>query len=262
MSIVEGIWPAADDIGAVVVNRTLQAAEPELQLGAEAILLVAGRELSIRVAGVTEDVAPPTLYTNPATLAQAVGQSGTAGTLRIATQPGYEAEVATAVEERLIDNGWFPSFLMTRSALRTSMIDHFLILLALLSLAALASVIVGTLGLTTSMSLNVLERTREIGITRAMGATASKMRQIVLTEGAAVVALSVVIAVLISMPLSAGISYLVGQHGLYVAVPLVISPVAIGAWIVIAAVVTFVACLAPAQRAVKLPVQEVLLYES
>ena len=261
LPMVEGRWPAADEVGAVVVNRTLQADEPALQLGAEVALLVVGRETTVRVVGVTEDVSPPTLYTNPATLDRAVGQSGTAGTLRIVTEPGAEASVATAVEETLIDNGWFPSFLMTRQALRTSMIDHFLILLSLLSLAALAAVAVGALGLSTSMSLNVLERTREIGITRSMGATAGKIRQIILTEGAAITALSLILAVLLSIPLSAGVSYLIGKHGLYIAVPLVISPLAIGTWVFVAAVVTTVACLVPARRAMRLPVQEVLLYE-
>ena len=262
LPVAEGRWPEPDEHGAVVVSRNLQADEPGLQLGAEVALVVAGQATPVRVVGVLEDVTPASMYTNPVTFEAVTGQVGSAGALRIVTTDTIDdVRVATAVEETLIDADWFPSFLMTRSVCRDSMIDHFLILLFLLSAVAIASIIVGGLGLATSMSLNVLERTREIGMTRAIGGSNRIVLQMLLLEGVAITSTSVLCAIVLSVPLSAIVSFLVGNHGLYVAVPLIISPLAIGGWMVAATGVMVLAILWPARSALLTPVHTTLAYE-
>ncbi|NOK80928.1 MAG: ABC transporter permease [Chloroflexi bacterium AL-W] len=261
LPITEGRWPEPDEQGAVVVSRNLQADEPGLQLGADIALVVSGQPTQVQIVGVLEDVTPASMYTNPLTLEAVTGQAGSTGALRIVTNTTDDAHVATAVEETLIDAGWFPSFLMTRSVFRDSMIDHFLILLFLLSAVAVASVIVSGLGLATSMSLNVLERRREIGVTRAIGGSNRTVLRILLLEGAAITVSSVLLAIVLSVPLSAIVSFLVGNHGLYVAVPLIISPFAIGGWVIVAIIVTALAIVWPAQSMIRIPVHNTLTYE-
>jgi putative ABC transport system permease protein len=261
LPLAEGNWPRANDAGAVVVSRNLQAAEPGLTLGAEVTLLLGERRALVRVVGVLEDVSPPAFYTTPATLELLTGQPNSAGALRLVTEGGRQQAVATALEGALINVGYFPSFLMTRDTLRTSMVDHFLILLLLLLDAALASVVVGGLGLATSTSLNVLERQREIGIVRAIGATRRTVLRMLLLEGTAVMMASLLVAIVLALPLSAAVSWLVGRYGLHVAVPLVVSPWAIGAWALVAAVLTTLAYILPARDALRLPTREVLVYE-
>jgi putative ABC transport system permease protein len=62
--------------------------------------------------------------------------------------------------------------------------------------------LIGGLGLASMMSLNVLDRTRELGIMRAIGATTQNVLQIILLEGAFIGALSWVLAVILSIPYS------------------------------------------------------------
>lgn len=259
--VAEGRWPAPDELGAVVVSRNLQADEPGLELGADATLVFFDRRTPVRVVGVLEDVSPAALYTNQVTLDAVTGLPGVAGALRIVTEPGAATQVASTLEDALVTSGWFPSFIMTRAVLRASMVDHFLIILILLGAAALAAILVGGLGLATSMSLNVLERTREIGIIRAIGATRMDVVRLLLLEGGAVALASVALAVLLSIPLSAIVTYLTGRHGLYVAVPLILTPAAMVGWLIVALLVAVVACLWPAQRAVRVPVRDVVAYE-
>ena len=262
LPVAAGRWPEPDERGVVVVSRNLQADEPGLQLGADVALVVAGQTTPVRVVGILEDVTPASMYTNPVTFETVTGQTGRAGALRIVTTATVDdTRVATAIEETLIDADWFPSLLMTRAVFRDSMIDHFLILLFLLSAVAIASIIVGGLGFATSMSLNVLERTREIGVTRAIGSSNRTVLQILLLEGATITSASVLCAVVLSLPLSAVVSWLVGNHGLYVAVPLIISPIAIGSWIIVAISVTVLAILWPARNALRTPVHTTLTYE-
>ena len=56
----------------------------------------------------------------------------------------------------------------------------FSIIVAILILMALLLAAVGGLGLTTTMSINMIERIREIGVLRAIGASNFSVRQIVL----------------------------------------------------------------------------------
>ena len=259
--VAEGRWPQPDEQGAVVVSHNLQAAEPGLELGARRNLVVAGRATPVEVVGVMDDVSPPGFYTNAATMMALLGQEEVSGALRVRTVPGEEMRVATALEEQIISAGWFPSFLMTVATLRSSMVDHFLILLILLSVIAALSLLVGGLGLATSMSLNVLERTREIGVTRALGASRGTVRRVVLLEGASIATVSVLLAMLLSLPLTVLAAFLVGEHGLHVEVPVVVVPAAVSIWIVLATVLTVLACWWPARQATQLPVRETLAFE-
>ena len=74
------------------------------------------------------------------------------------------------------------------------------ILLLLAAMAALFSV-VGGLGLLGTMSLNVLERTGEFGVVRAVGATGPAVLSIVLVEGLSVAALSWLAGSVLAVPL-------------------------------------------------------------
>jgi putative ABC transport system permease protein len=262
LPVAEGRWSRPDEVGAVVVSRNIVAHEPGVRLGEPLTLVVGERRIPVSVVGILEDVAPPGLYTNAPTLALVAGQANMAGALRLTTEPGAQARVATAVEQALVDAGWLPSFLMTRDAYRASLIDHFAILLTLLLAAALAAVLVGGLGLATSVSLSVLERRRELGILRAMGATRRTVLRTLLLEGALVGGVSVLLAVVIALPLSAAVVNLTGTRGLYVAVPLVVSPVALLGWLLLAAVLTVVACSLPVRHALRRPTYEALAHET
>ncbi len=81
----------------------------------------------------------------------------------------------------------------TQNNLLFTVVVAFLILMALL-LAA-----VGGLGLTTTMSINIMERVREVGVLRAIGASNASVRQIVLAEGIAMAVISWVLGALISL---------------------------------------------------------------
>jgi putative ABC transport system permease protein len=111
------------------------------------------------------------------------------------------------------------------------------------------------------MSLNVIERTREIGVMRAIGASDWAVRQIFVVEGALTAILSWAAGALIALPLSRLLSDQVGL--LFIEVPLSysFSLTSVLLWLVLAIVLGVLASLGPAWHASRLTVHEVLAYE-
>ncbi|AQG79602.1 FtsX-like permease family protein [Spirosoma montaniterrae] len=259
--VVGGTLPNPNQAGALIVSRGMQGRLPGLQLGASATLLAGGKRLPVRVVTVIEEIAEPALYATPATLSQLTIDANLAGALRIETELGRQNDVAGAIEEVLVSRGAFPLVAMTNAVLRQSMLDHIVILLICLTSAAIAVLLVGTLGMGTSLSLNVIERWREIGVIRAMGGTNQSVFRLLLTEGFVMTTLSVGLAVLLSLPLTAGAGKVVGAHGLYVTLPFVFRLDALALWLGVAVTVTLLTVWLTTRRSLQVPVREVLAYE-
>lgn len=261
--LVQGRWVSGESQAVeIVVNRQLLALEPHLSVGASATLFVGDRRSLATIVGVIEEVAPASAYIAPTGMQRVLGASNVSGGARIVLRDGVDdAQIVAELEEVLTAEGWFPVYLMTRAQLRTAMVDHFMILLAVLIALALAAVLVGVLGLATTTSINVLERQREIGVSKAMGASAWMVRWMILTEGASTTAASLVLAIALSVPSSVFVGFIAGSHGLHVSLPYKTSAEAIFAWVLLSSLATIVACLGPAEQAVRRPVRHLITYE-
>jgi putative ABC transport system permease protein len=143
----------------------------------------------------------------------------------------------------------------TQNNLLFTVVVAFLILMALL-LAA-----VGGLGLTTTMSINIMERVREVGVLRAIGASNGSVRQIVLAEGIAMAVISWIVGALISLGLAPLFSAQLGLALIKIPLQYHYSFLGAAAWFFILLVIAAGASLAPARNAVRLTVREVLAYE-
>ena len=76
------------------------------------------------------------------------------------------------------------------------------ILVTFLLIMALLTAVVGSMGLMGTMGMNVLERTREIGIMRSIGAVDSEIMRTVIVEGMVIGGISWLIGVLLSFPIT------------------------------------------------------------
>ena len=142
-----------------------------------------------------------------------------------------------------------------RNVLLFTVVVAFLILMALL-LAA-----VGGLGLASTMSINMLERVREVGILRAIGASNVSVRQIVLAEGIAIAVVSWGVGTALSFFTSPIFSRELGLALIKIPLRYQYSFAAAGIWFFILLAIAIVASLGPARTAVRMTVREVLAYE-
>ncbi len=130
----------------------------------------------------------------------------------------------------------------------------------LLGTAALIAA-VGGLGLANTLELSVMERTREIGVLRSLGARNHVIRQMVITESITICLISSVIAAVLSNPIGRLLCDLIGNALLARKLTYEFSSVGLLLWMILISTLSLLASLAPAQSAIKLTVRDTLAYE-
>jgi putative ABC transport system permease protein len=131
----------------------------------------------------------------------------------------------------------------------------------MLLIMAILMAAVGGLGLMGTMSLNVLERTREIGVMRAIGASNGAIRGIVMVEGMMIGMISWLIGVLLAIPLGQLLSDALGAIIFQTPLHYTVAPDGVVIWFIVVVVISTLATILPAQNASRLTVREVLAYE-
>ena len=127
-------------------------------------------------------------------------------------------------------------------------INFFLnIIYALLGLA----VIIAVLGIINTLALSVIERTREIGLLRAVGLSRSQLRQMVRLESVIVAVLGAVLGVVMGIAFGVALQRAIADEGIDV---LAIPWLRLGGFVLVAALVGVLAAVIPARRAARLDV--------
>jgi putative ABC transport system permease protein len=111
------------------------------------------------------------------------------------------------------------------------------------------------------MSLNVLERTREIGVMRAIGASDGAVLRIVVVEGVIIGVLSWLIGTLLALPLSRFLSDMVGRSIMEADLSYTFSTQGALLWLALVIILATLASSWPARNATRVTVRDVLAYE-
>lgn len=260
--VLAGRWLHAGDDGVVVLNHLAAAGARDAKIGGTITISVDGRPQTWRVVGIVRDLgSPATAYVPSSTLARATGAPDTTELLYVACGGEGRDEVIRQVESSLEKAGLGIDVSIPVSLLRSAVGGHMAVLLGLLLGLAALMTLVGVLGLTAAMSTGVVERTRELGVMQAVGASPSLVLRVILAEGLFVGLLSSVLAVLLSLPLTALVGGILGRLAFRVPLPLVVAPGAVLTWIAIAIAASALATAVPAWRASRMTVREALAFD-
>lgn len=263
--IVSGRGLLPGDTHAILLNSKISADEG-IRVGDQITLTLGGRKSDWTVAGLVLNVNNNQRdnFVPLDTLARETG-SVNRGAMVMLTCDRHKAgddqtlmrNLRAAYAARHIEELDFQSANQVREQGKT---QFNIITYLMLSMAILAAV-VGSLGLMGALSLNVVERGREIGVMRAIGATSPAVAGIFICEGVLIGVLSWLIALPLSYPGAQAFSNLVG--GMLMSLPLNFSYSASGVliWLVMVVTLSTLASLLPAMRATRLSVNEALAYE-
>ena len=255
--LAAGRWFQRGEVEALVVNSALAARYPQMKPGRVVEFQLGPARLKWTVVGITrEPFVQPMAYV-PRALYDA-HHPGSVNSLRLAVA---DDSVRARLERNLNAEGLRVGGSMTNADTRIGFDQHMLMLYVFLLVVSAIIAAVGALGLMTTMSLNVLERRREMGVLRAIGATPSAIRLIVAAEGAVIGLLSWTLAALLAWPVSkvAGdtLIRLMFRGGL----DFVFELPGLAIWLAVVMTLSIAASVLPAWHASRGSVREALAYE-
>ena len=262
-TIIEGRWLNTAGANEVVLNQL--ARNSEMKIGDEISLSLEDKPTTWKIIGFTEDVgSSATAYVSIQTFSKLNESPDQIKMVRI----GYEdrSKYNVSNKNREIDNVLEELHVSVSSStpvwlLHNAVAAHMKVLVNSLLAMAVLMAVVGTFGLTSTISMSVLERTREIGVMRAIGATPKKIRSLIVSEGLIIGVLSIALAFVVSIALSYFMGKFIGHISFKTPLTLTISLLAILIWILIVVIGSCVATILPAKKANVVTTREALSYE-
>ncbi len=267
-----GRWLDPKDTYAIVLNKKL-AEDEEIEVGDWITVRYSEKkERDYQVVGLIFD---PILTTftlvNRDALLHDTGSSGRAQSLWIKTkESGVEVEesMAKALRQYYAENGIEVSAQRgifgigsdSTTATANQFVQQFNFLLVLLGIMAVVIGAVGSIALSGALSLSVMERRREIGVMRAIGASSWTIFKMFIGEGLILGWLSWAIAVPLSIPAGRLMASVLGS-AFQIDILYKFEPTGIILWFMIITFLSVVASWLPARSATKISVRESLAYQ-
>lgn len=265
-----GQWlPAYSNSGRfnVVLPSSLLAEEEGLAVGGTIRLKLRDREEDFDIVGILETNAQDSsdFYAYYETVARFNDTPNTTNRVLMNMEPSVEISQFQSISDELNDyledrNIQVANIFLTSDIIKNITQGFNSLVAMLVGMAVLVAIVAG-LGLTGTMSLNVLERTREIGVMRAVGAGSTSIRLIFMGEGVMIGILSFMVALPLSFLGTAAFSNLIGIVLFGSPLPMILTPVGIIVWLVIVLSVSSIASITPANRASQISIREAISYE-
>jgi putative ABC transport system permease protein len=264
--LVEGRWIEPQDVRKMAVSEGLKKSLPDLQAGDFINLRINGRDERWQVVGLFKFVDQQGIigYAPFEYISVMNKQANRAFSYRVVTvqhDRPYQDAKAEELDKYLRDKGFKVRVAQAGSASLDLAVESLDILVTFLLIMAILTAIVGSMGLTGTMGMNVLERTREIGITRAIGADDRAVMRTVIAEGVVIGMISFVLAIVLSIPFTYGLSYIVSLAVFQTPIAVVFTYMGYAIWLALVLVLSAVASVLPARNAARLTIREVLAYE-
>lgn len=249
----------ADDNSVLLSHEASQ--EFDLPMGKTfALPTIAGDTVELLVAGIYDGDTTGALFShlivNPDTYAQ-LGDARTVDQIKVALEDGADAEaVRRALEDATSE---LPTVVVTdNEEYADTLVGQFDqaigIIYALLALA----IVISVLGIVNTLGLSIHERTREIGLLRAVGMTRPQLRRLVTLESVIVAVLGSVLGLVLGIIFGAVLVELLKDSGI---TRLVIPWGQLAVFLVLSGVFGVIAAIGPARRATRMNVLEAIAEE-
>ena len=267
--LLEGRWIETGDTQAITVNEPFRMLIPNLKVGDTLQLKIAGKVYDMKVVGFFQlagESGGSIGYTTYSFLSDAIHEPNRAQLFRVTASQSKlnlsdQDALGRALEKQLVAENFDVQQVESGHSLTATTANGLSILTDFLLIMALLTAIVGSIGLAGTMSMNVLERTREIGIVRAIGASDRAVINLVMAEGVLIGLMSWALGTALSFPITSLMSNAIIESLFGATAKFTFSPEGVILWLVIVLVLSALASVLPARNAASLTIREVLAYE-
>jgi len=264
--LTAGRWIRKDDIRKLAISEAALVPFPHLKPGDYLQIKIDGRKEIWEVVGIFKFVDQQGIvaYAPYEYISQIAHLANRAYSFRVVTDQhdrAYQDMMAENLDDYFREQG----FKVRKSESGLSSMDtaseSLDILVIFLLIMAILTAIVGAMGLTGTMSMNVMERTREIGIMRSIGADDRAVMRTVIAEGFVIGFISFVLAIFLSIPFTYALSDIVSTAVFQTPIKVVFTYLGYAIWLGLVLLLSVLGSILPARNAARLTIREVLAYE-
>ena len=205
-----GQWPSDDlapevVLGSKVANKLFKS---QIHLGDEVIIKSKRLKVKGIIAGIGDQTSDAIIYTSLDVLYQLTGSTRTARAGSVKVEPGANIDlIAQEIRYQLSQQEVVKDFTVLTPDKATDLIGGVLLIVEFfLLIMALISLLVGAVGIMNTMYTSVLERTRQIGVMKAVGASKDMVLSLFLIESG----LIGLVGGMVGIFLGVSISFLIG----------------------------------------------------
>jgi putative ABC transport system permease protein len=264
--LVSGRWILKGDVRKLAVSEGALQYFPDLKPGDSINLRIDGKDELWEVVGIfkfvdREGVLAYAPYEYVSRMNNLVNRAYSFRLVTDQHERPYQDAKAEELDQYFRDLGFKVRIAEAGRASMDTALESLDVLVVFLLIMAVLTAIVGSMGLTGTMGMNVLERTREIGIMRAIGADDRAVMQTVIAEGVFIGMISFGLAVILSIPFTYLLSTIVSLAVFQTPIDVVFTSSGYAIWLGLVLVLSVIASILPARNAARLTIREVLAYE-
>jgi putative ABC transport system permease protein len=264
--LVSGRWIHADDVRKLAISEAALKYFPNLKPGDPINLRIDGKDELWEVVGIfkfvdREGVLAYAPYEYVSKMNNLVNRAYSFRVVTDRHERPYQDAKAEELDKYLRDEGFKVRVAEAGRASLDTAVESLDILVVFLLIMAVLTAIVGSMGLAGTMGMNVLERTREIGIMRAIGADDRAVMRTVIAEGVFIGMISFGLAVILSIPVTYLLSTIVSLAIFETPIDVIFSYTGYAIWLGLVLALAALASILPARNAARLTIREVLAYE-
>ncbi|MFH1908224.1 MAG: ABC transporter permease [Chloroflexota bacterium] len=264
--VIEGRWLEATDETEIVMNQIAAEALGNPVVGEHYTIDIKGKLVNAKLVGIVKEFEVAKIYMDKGRYDALVNPEHLVNSLMFVAQDKDYKQIIALKKD--IENAIAPTNLNILAVLSQAeraeiLFNHLNIILTLIVFLSLLVLVVGALGMASATGINIMERTREIGVLRAIGATPKMIYGLFVAEGMVVSVVSILVGLLLAWPLSIVASAFFGDLILGNGVPLDFAFSYPGFRITLTVTLIFgwLASRIPARRAITVSTREAISYE-
>jgi len=264
--LVAGRWLRLSQPPEAVMNQQAIELHGNPATGSNLLLDIGGKTITVTLVGVVEEMEKAKIYIDQAQYDAVANPNHDVNSLMfVAKDKSYDKVMALKgdIETAIAPSDLNILYVMSQAERVKVIYDHLNIILTTIVFLSFTVLVVSALGMASATGISILERTREIGVLRAIGATPGMIFRLFVAEGMVTSIASILLGLLLAWPLSQVASVFFGDLmlGEGAALHYVFSGEGFLITLMTTLMFGWLASRIPARRAIQIPTRDALAYE-